>query len=192
MMRLSAVVVIVTASAAAALAQDGAGKKAIEESRKVALQVSQELRTQLITEMKLSGPLRSMRVCRYSCPEITSSQSRRTGWRVAAVSLKPRNAGLGVPDAWEQRILAEFDRRAASGAKSETLEYAEVVSEPQGKYFRYARAMMVEPLCMPCHGSRESLPDGVRAQLVTDYPYDKATGFSVGQVYGIVSIKRPY
>ncbi len=192
MNRLVAAVVMVTASAATALAQDDVGKKAIEESRKVALQVTQDLRTQLIKEMELSGPLRSMRVCRYRCPEITSSQSRRTGWRVAAVSLKPRNAALGMPDAWEQGILAEFDRRAARGDKSEALEHAEVVSEPQGKYFRYARAVMVEPLCMPCHGSRESLSDGVKAQLATDYPFDKATGFSVGQVYGIVSIKRPY
>jgi len=184
--------VIVTASATVALAQDAAANKATEESRKVALQVAQDLRTQLIKEMELSGPLRSMRVCKYSCPEITSSQSRRTGWRVAAVSLKPRNAALGTPDAWEQKILAEFERRATRGDKSKALEFAEVVSEPQGKYFRYARAMMVEPLCMPCHGPRDSLPDSVRAQLATDYPFDKATGFSVGQVYGIVSIKRPY
>ena len=192
MMRLSVAVVIATAIAAVALAQDSAGKKTSEESRKVALQVSQDLRTQLIREMEFSGPLRSMRVCKYICPEITSSQSRRTGWRVAAVSLKPRNAALGMADAWEQKTIAEFDRRAARGDKSEALEYTEVVSEPQGRYFRYARAIMVEPLCLPCHGSPDSLPDGVRAQLATDYPFDKATGFSVGQVYGIVSIKRPY
>ena len=73
-----------------------------EESRKVALQVSRDLRDQLLREMKLSGPLRSLLVCKYSCPEILSSQSRRTGWKVAAVSLKPRNSALGMPDAWEQ------------------------------------------------------------------------------------------
>lgn len=191
MMRCIAALVIVTAFVGAALAQNDV-KNAIDESRKVALQVSQELRTQLIRENELSGPLRSMRVCKYSCPEITSSQSRRTGWRVATVSLKPRNAALGMPDAWEQKMITEFDRRAARGDKPEALEYAEVVSEPQGKYFRYARAMIVEPLCLPCHGSRDHLSDGVRAQLATDYPFDKATGFNTGQVYGIVSIKRPY
>ena len=180
------------AVAVAAPAQEGTLRKSIEESRKIALQVSQQLRTGLIREMQLSGPVRSLLVCKYACPEILSSQSRKTGWRVAAVSLKPRNSALGMPDAWEQKVLADFDRRAAKGESADALEIAEVVDEPQARYFRYARAMMVEPLCMPCHSSRDKLPDAVKAQLAIDYPFDKAVGFSVGQLYGIVSIKRGF
>jgi len=176
----------------AAPPQENTLRKSTEESRKVALQVSLELRTQLIREMQLSGPVRSLLVCKYTCPEILSSQSRKTGWRVAAVSLKPRNSALGMPDAWEQKVLADFDRRAAKGDTADALEFAEIVSEPQARYFRYARAMMVEPLCLPCHSSRDKLPDSVKAQLAIDYPFDKAVDFRVGQVYGIVSIKRGF
>lgn len=165
-------------------------QKSTEESRRVALQVSQEMNTQLIREMQLSGPVRSLLVCKYRCPEILSSQSRRTGWRVAAVSLKPRNSAVGMPDAWEQKVLVDFERRAAKGEKADTLEFAETVSEPQAVYFRYARAIIVEPLCLPCHSSRDKLPDAVKAQLALHYPFDRAVDFSVGQVYGIVSIKR--
>lgn len=167
-------------------------KQATEESRKVALQVSQALRTQLIREMQLSGPVRSLLVCKYTCPEILSSQSRKTGWKVAAVSLKPRNSALGMADAWEQTVLADFGRRAANGENEDALEFAEIVSEPQARYFRYARAMMMEPLCLPCHSARDKLPDPVKAQLAIDYPFDRAVDFSVGQVYGIVSIKRGF
>lgn len=193
MMRFLAAVGITVSLAAfvmAAPAQENTLKQSTEESRKVALQVAQALRTQLIREMQLSGPVRSLLVCKYTCPEITSSQSRKTGWKVAAVSLKPRNSALGMADAWEQTVLADFGRRAAKGEKADALEFAEIVSEPQGRYFRYARAMMMEPLCLPCHSSRDKLPDSVKAQLAIDYPFDKAVGFSVGQVYGIVSIKR--
>jgi len=172
--------------------QESALKKPAEESRKVALQVSQELRTQLVREMQLSGPLRSLLVCKYTCPEILSAQSRKTGWRVAAVSLKPRNSALGMADAWEQKVLADFEVRAAKGEAAQALEFAEVVSEPQARYFRYARAMMMEPLCLPCHSARDRLPDAVRAQLAIDYPFDKAVDFRVGQVYGVVSIKRQF
>lgn len=171
-------------------AQESTLRKSTEESRKVAIQVSQAFRTQLIREMQLSGPVRSLLVCKYTCPEILSSQSRKTGWRVAAVSLKPRNSALGMADSWEQTVLADFGRRAAKGEKADALEFAEIVSEPQARYFRYARAMMVEPLCLTCHGSRDKLQESVKAQLAIDYPYDKAVDFSVGQVYGIVSIKR--
>lgn len=173
-------------------AQKSVTKNAIEESRKVALQVAQDMKAQLIREMQVSGPVRSLLVCKYTCPEILSSQSRKTGWRVAAVSLKPRNSALGMPDAWEQKVLAEFDRRAAKGESTDALEFSEIVNEPQARYFRYARAMMMEPLCLPCHNSRDKLPDAVKAQLAIDYPFDKAVGFRVGQVYGIVSIKRDY
>lgn len=180
------------AFAIAAPTHQNAVNKSTEESRKVALQVSQTLKTQLIREMQLSGPLRSLLVCKYTCPEILSSQSRKTGWRVVAVSLKPRNSALGMADAWEQKVLADFSRRAAKGEKADALEFAEIVSEPQATYFRYARAMMVEPLCLPCHSSRDKLPDSVKAQLAIDYPFDQAVDFSVGQVYGMVSIKRSY
>ena len=174
-----------------AQAQGSAESESIQDSRKVALQVSLALRTQLLREMQVSGPLRSLIVCKYNCPEILSIQSRKTGWRVAAVSLKPRNSALGMADAWEQKVIADFERRVANGEKAETLEVIETIKEPQGRYFRYAKAMMVERLCLQCHGTRDQLPEPVKAQLAIDYPFDRAVDFRVGQVYGIVSIKRP-
>lgn len=183
---------VLAAWVAAAPPQESAIRKAADESRKVALQVSQDLRTQLIREMQLSGPVRSLLVCKYTCPEILSMQSRRTGWRVAAVSLKPRNSALGTADAWEQKVIMDFDRRAAAGEKPEALEIAEIVAEPQGRYFRYARAMMMEPLCLPCHSARDKLSEAVKVQLATDYPFDQAVDFSVGTVYGVISVKRAF
>jgi len=182
---------ILAVLATVALAQDKAPPAPVEECRRIALQVFQDYRSQLLKEMQLSGPLRSLLVCKYVCPEIASTQSRKTGWRISMASLKPRNSGSGTADVWEQRVLADFDRRTARGEKADALEYAEIVSEPQGSYFRYAKAIPAEPVCLTCHGPHETLPDAVKAQLALDYPFDKATGYSTGQVIGIVSIKRP-
>ena len=192
--RVTATVGLMALAAVAmtALAQEYTVTAMTEESRKVALLVSQDLRTQLIREQKLSGPLRSLLVCKHACPEILSAQSRRTGWKVAAVSLKPRNSALGTADAWEQKVLLDFRKRAANGEKADALEFTEVVSEPQGRYFRYARTMMMEPLCMSCHSSRDKMRDSVKAQLAIDYPFDKAVDFRIGEMYGIVSIKRGF
>jgi hypothetical protein len=174
-----------------AVAQEELARRSLEEHRRVAEQVSRALRTQLIREMQVSGPLRSLVVCRYTCPEILFGPSRRTGWRIAAVSLKPRNSALGSPDEWEQKVLLAFERRAALGEPAEGLEATEVVRLPAGRYLRYARAMAVEPLCLTCHGTAEEIPEVVRSQLAIDYPQDKAVDFRVGQVYGILSIRRP-
>lgn len=173
-----------------AQAQGDATRKSIDDSRKLATQVTAELREQLLREMQASGPLRSLIVCKFTCPEIVFRQARRTGWRIATVSLKPRNPALGSPDAWEQRALITLGAQLAKGGSADDLEVAEVVEEPQGRFLRYARAIVVEPLCLTCHGPPASIPAAVRVQLDIDYPADKAVGFAVGQVYGIVAIKH--
>lgn len=87
-------------------------------------------------------------------------------------------------------MLAEFDRQAAQGAKPETLERSEVVSEPPGRFCRYMKAIPVQHLCLTCHGTTDSIPDPVKARLVADYPHDHATGYAFGQIRGAVTIKR--
>lgn len=176
-------------AAGAATPEQNVGRWA-DESRKLALQVSRDYKDQLIRELKSSGPVRAIVACKYACPDILSSQSRKTGWKVAMVSLKPRNSALGMPDAWEQTVLLDFNRRLALGEDGAALEFVEVVKEPHHAYFRYARAILVEPLCLNCHGAPGRLKEAVKVQLAIDYPFDKAVGFSLGKVYGIVSIKR--
>lgn len=173
-----------------AQAQETRSGKNIEEVRRVASLVSQDIRALLNRELQLSGPLRALLVCKYACPEVLSSHSRRNGWRVAFVSLKPRNAALGMADSWEQKVIADFSRRVALGEKADSLEFVEIVSEPHNKYFRYAKTMVTEQMCLLCHGAHDKLPDAVKAQLAIDYPFDRAIDFNLGQVYGIVSIKR--
>jgi hypothetical protein len=64
------------------------------------------------------------------------------------------------------------------------------VAEPQAAYFRFMKALPVKPLCLTCHGSEQTIPASVQARLAHEYPNDTATGYSVGQIRGAVSIKR--
>jgi hypothetical protein len=172
-------------------AQDDEVRRLTEESRKIAVQLTQQVRGELVKEMEHSGPLRSVIVCKYSVPEISSSLSRLTGTRVSRVSLRPRNPLLGGPDAWEQKVLQDFEKRTARGEKADALEHAEVVAEPSGRYFRYMKAIPVAAPCLACHGPLEQISEGVKGQLNNEYPYDKAVGYSIGQVRGAVTVKRP-
>jgi hypothetical protein len=129
-------------------------------------------------------------VCRNIAPELAGQLSRETGWRVARVSLRTRNPLLGTPDAWEQRVLAEFDRRAAAGEKPEALEIGEIVDEPAGRYYRYVKAIPVGSLCVTCHGPRDQLAPSIVEQLGKEYPHDRAVGYTPGQVRGGVTVKR--
>jgi len=189
MLRILAVVVGVTASLFAATAN--AQAQLLSESRETATSLLQQLSTRLRATLAENGPEGSVPVCKTVAPELAGKLSRETGWRVARVSLRTRNPLLGTPDAWEQRILEEFDRRAAAGDKPETLEFGEVVTEPAGRYFRYLKAIPVSALCVTCHGPRDQLSPFIQEQLRSDYPHDKAVGYLPGQIRGAVTIKRP-
>jgi hypothetical protein len=145
------------------------------DARALASQMIQQLGAALKKELAANGPDGAVSVCRDMAPAIAGELSRKSGGRVARVSLKTRNPLLGDPDVWEQRVLAEFDRRAAAGEKVESLEYSETTDEPHRRYFRYMKALPVQPLCLSCHGTAENIPDQVKAKLAIDYPHDRAT-----------------
>lgn len=194
MRRVSMILFVLAAAAAVAPAggqQPDDLRRLADESRKVAADLLAQVRGELTRELEISGPLKAVVVCKYTVPEITSAISRRTGWRVTRVSLRPRNPALGSADAWEQKVLMDFERRIKAGEKAEGMEHAEVVEEPAGRYFRYMRALPTGPLCVSCHGPTQSLSEALKSQLSTEYPHDRAVGFSAGELRGATSIKRP-
>ena len=159
-----------------------------------AQQVSRELVSKLGAALKQSladsGPEDAISVCRDTAPALAGSLSRQTGWKVARVSLKARNPMIGQPDAWEQQVLERFDEAAASGKGPAALQFSEIVSEPEGRYFRYMEALPVKPLCLTCHGTEHTIPPAVRERLKQEYPNDHATGYYAGEIRGAVTVKR--
>ena len=143
-------------------------------------------------EMQAGGPTAAMKVCRDIAPGITNDISLEKGWKVTRVGTRVRNPMLGLPDAWEQRVLQDFEKRAADGEKYDAMTHFEVVEEPAGKSLRYMKAIGVAPQCLACHGSAGQIEELVRAQLKTLYPYDRAVDYKPGDLRGAVSIKQPF
>lgn len=162
----------------------------VGSARAVANELVQKLGTALKQSMSESGLDGAITVCRDLAPALAAEASRESGWQVRRVSRKVRNPLLGTADAWEQEKLQGFDRAVSSGQPAGELEIAETVTEPEGRYFRYLKALPVQPLCLSCHGSAETIAPAVRQRLAAEYPHDRATGYQTGEVRGAVSIKR--
>ena len=94
-------------------------------------------------------------------------------------------------DRWEQQVLANFAQQASKGEKYETMAFAELVEETDGKYFRFMKAIGVQDQCLACHGDPAQMDPEVKALIKSRYPHDQATGYKVGDLRGAVSIKRP-
>lgn len=157
------------------------------EARKVATMLPPKLLTVLQEEIKKSGPEGAIPVCKDMAPKMAGEISQQTGWKIKRVSLKPRNEARAIPDDWEKAALEDFDKRAAAGEPPAQLEKGEKV----GNEYRYVKALPVQPLCLQCHGPVDQLSPAVKAALSQNYPNDRGTGYSVGQIRGAISVRKP-
>ena len=161
------------------------------EAKKITGAYFNELKGELVKGMKAGGPVTAIGACNSLAPAITLKHSAYTGWDVARTSLKLRNSN-NAPDAWETNVLLQFDERRAKGEGPDTLAYAEIVEEGNGKYFRFMKGIVMPPLeklpCLKCHG--ENIDPMVAAKLDALYPQDNARGYKAGQVRGAFTLKK--
>lgn len=160
-----------------------------DDARKTAAGLIQTLGGELKAAMTAGGPAQAIGVCKEKAPRIASEAAQKTGFQIKRVSLKNRNP-KGVPDAWETEALADLEKRLAAGEKPETLDTYRVVNTPEGKIYRYAKALVMQPVCVNCHGAAENISPEVKAKLATEYPDDKAVGYAPGMIRGVLSIKK--
>jgi hypothetical protein len=158
-----------------------------EEARKTAGVLVQQLGGELKQALGAQGPDGAIAVCKQKAPAIAASLSQSSNFEVKRVSPKNRNP-KGMSDAWELEAQAALEKRLAAGEKPENLDTWQVVKTSNGNEFRYAKALITQPLCLTCHG--ENIGDGIKVRLADEYPNDKAIGYSVGMVRGIISIRR--
>lgn len=168
-------------------AASGAGSPAqadVVEREKSAQAVAgsflKELGEALNEQLTKGSPSDAITVCSELALKIANRLSRENGWRVTRVGTRVRNPLIGMPDAWEQQVLAQFQERAMKGESLSEIIYCEVVSEPTGQFFRFMKPIAVQPKCLLCHGVNEQIPKAIRDALKQRYPFDQATGTKLG------------
>lgn len=171
---------------APAAAQELDGLKA--EGAKLIKTYADSLKDELSAALQAGGPSRAIEVCRAQAPAIAAKVSAESGWTVRRTSHRIRNAA-SAPDAYESRVLDEFLARLAKGEGPASLMRAEVVDEGGGKVFRLVKAIPIQDMCLDCHGTQ--IDPWVRDRLRAAYPDDAATGFKLGDIRGVFSLKKP-
>jgi hypothetical protein len=159
----------------------------LSEARKVATTLPPKLLAALQEEINKSGPEGAITICRDMAPKMAGEISQQTGWKIKRVSLKARNDARAIPDTWEKAALEDFDKRAAAGEPPAQLEKGEKINNE----YRYVKALPVQPLCLSCHGPADQLSPAVKSALGQQYPKDRATGYSAGQIRGAISVRKP-
>ncbi|HQR51510.1 MAG TPA: DUF3365 domain-containing protein [Methylophilaceae bacterium] len=167
---------------------DDLQEKYLKDSRETAQEFMLKLGTMLKQQIEVGGAENAIGVCKQYAPALAAEYSGDNR-AVKRVSLKPRNPALGTPDTWEKQMLESFDNELSGGKPIASMEKNTVVETPDGRWFRYMKAIPTQPMCLQCHGQPYQISDGVKALLAKDYPDDQATGYSAGSIRGAVSIK---
>ncbi len=159
----------------------------VNESRGAVKQLFKALSGTLVSAMKAGGPTQAIAACNINAQPLTQGVSHSVGYEIARTSLRLRNP-KNEADAWEIKVLQQFEARKAAGEDLMKMDYHEVVDNGSKKQFRYMKAIPAGKPCMTCHGELVA-PDVLR-KIRELYPMDQATGFKPGDLRGAFTITR--
>jgi hypothetical protein len=145
------------------------------------------LSQRLMAALQAGGAEGAIDVCAVEAVPLTDSIAAAAGpgitlERTSTRLRNPRNA----PDSLETEALRWFETELRAGREPTRL----LQTEGSAGY-RYYAPLRVMALCLDCHGSAASLTPAVRRTLERRYPDDRATGYSEGDLRGLVRVSIP-
>ncbi len=179
MNRLSLIAVLLASTIASAETESAA----IEKGSKASAALLQKLGGELKAQMQSGGPINALHFCSQNALHLTDEVGRENGVQIKRVSLKNRNP-VNRSNAQEQMVLEEWQNLLSKG---ETLPDYTLKSSPNGGYTFYKPIVINNDACLKCHGDIASdSPLGKEIRAL--YPEDKATGYKMGDLRGMISV----
>lgn len=149
---------------------------------------STKLKAALVGAIQEDGFKHAVSVCKDRAPAIAKELSN-DGWTISRTSMKVRNAENTAND-WEQMMLEKFDQRYKAGELASNLHMSNAnVSALENEAFKYMQAIPTDELCLACHG--KSVDPSLLQHIQTNYPSDKATGFTLKDIRGAFVVTSP-
>ncbi len=144
------------------------------------------LGTQLKAALQAGGPIAALSVCNTVAQPITSSTSdSMKGITVTRTALKVRNPS-NAPTKQDQSVLESWEESIGSDSDGVSLEPKLIhVSENEALFYR---PIMIQEICLKCHGAPADFSEELSEQLARFYPEDAATGYQPGQLRGAFKV----
>lgn len=127
------------------------------------------LKGRLMEVVGSEGPAAAIDVCSTEAPQIAQQVSQKHGLTIGRTSFRLRNPG-NTPPAWAKELVAD--------------RVGEPVYLAQEGKLAALLPIRIQPQCLMCHGSEDTIPIPVKEALANRYPKDQATGFQDGDLRG--------
>ncbi len=154
------------------------GEDTVARGAELLLPFKQDLKHALVSGLE-EGAVHAISVCKEQAPAIANALST-DGVKIGRTSHRLRNPA-NQPPGWVSDILENYLQADS--------EPAPMISHLPNNRVGYAEPIMVQPLCLACHG--KVLAPDVAARINESYPGDAATGFEVGDLRGLYWVEFP-
>lgn len=162
----------------------GSQTEEVEKVKEVGQLVSgallQGLGGQLKAALQAGGPESAMQACQ----QVAALTTKAIGDNYDSVSslrrttLKPRNPG-NAPDEIDRIVLGKLE--SMEELPSEHIEWSEETA-------RYYKPLVIQEVCLKCHGEPAGFSPELQEKLVVLYPDDQATGYGLGELRGVIRV----
>ena len=158
-------------------------EKYLIKGKEIAQATVKKLGSNLMKNMKEGGTQQAIPFCNTAASPLTQEMAKKYNVTIKRTSLKIRNEN-NSPNEVEETILNQFATTISNNEKLKPI----ISKDKVGKVHFYA-PIKIEAKCLACHGTV-----GKEVTIKTDsiikalYPNDKATGFKVGDLRGMVNI----
>lgn len=159
------------------------------QARSAVAGLAEKLKALLGEELAKGGFEGAVHACSTSAQKVTREFAAQSGVDIRRVTLKHRNPA-NAPDAWERTQLEQWETALKSGKSLPDEVFAQV--DVNGvKTHRLMKPIVIQGMCLSCHGSAAQIPDPVKMQIARSYSKDLATGYKTGELRGAFSVKIP-
>jgi len=159
------------------------------QAREAVAGLAAKLKSLLGEELAKGGFEGAVRACSTSAQKVTREFAAESGIDIRRVTLKYRNPA-NAPDGWERAQLEQWEAALKSGKSLPDDVFAQV--DVNGvKTHRLMKPIVIQGMCLSCHGSAAQIPAAVKKQIAKSYSNDLATGYKAGELRGAFSVKIP-
>jgi len=159
-------------------------EQTIQKGSEVAATLIQKLGSELKNQMQISGAMGALHFCLQNAQVLTDEVSKESNTQVKRVSLKNRNP-INSATLEEQTMMTKWEKLQASG---QTLPMYKLTTNIQHTY--YKPILINNEVCLKCHGDIAA-DSPLAKEIRISYPEDKAMGYKMGDLRGMIVVTFP-
>lgn len=138
-------------------------------------ELQRTLLTRLTETMGQGGPQAAVSVCRDEAQALTKTVGSSSGLTIGRTSHRVRNAA-NAPRAWAADTVSTHAGRPVADAQPHVFDL--------GGRVGVLKPIGTQPMCLTCHGPRDSIDTSIVDSLKSAYPDDRAVDFAAGDLRG--------